>query len=182
MSRPALLMTLMVSAFCAQSAALAVLSASSAAVSAAPTHVTFAAKDAGEAIATITASCEKCDWGVEGREAATLRISLDGKYSQHLVLVRGDQRADYRITLGPVVAGPHNLSIDTDDTLSAKHIGAVAVRGVRTEIMPVRTDEQIAQSMAPILYARPNTLGKFTDVPLFMWYEIVPVTDGRQFR
>ena len=175
-------MTLMVSAFSAQSAALAVLSASSAAVSAAPTQVTFAAKDAGEAIATITASCEKCDWGVEGREAATLRVSLDGKYSQHLVLVRGDNRADYRITLGPVVAGPHNLSIETDDTLSAKGIGAVAVRGIRTEVMPVRTDEQIAQSMAPILYARPNTVGKFTDVPVFMWYEIVPVKDGRQFR
>ena len=175
-------MTLMVSAFSAQSAALAVLSASSAAVSAAPTQVTFAAKDAGEAIATITASCEKCDWGVEGREAATLRVSLDGKYSQHLVLVRGDNRADYRITLGPVVAGPHNLSIETDDTLSAKGIGAVAVRGIRTEVMPVRTDEQLAQSMAPILYARPNTVGKFTDVPVFMWYEIVPVKDGRQFR
>src|SRR6188472_135410 len=109
MSRPALLMTLMVSAFSAQSAALAVLSASSAAVSAAPTQVTFAAKDAGEAIATITASCEKCDWGVEGREAATLRISLDGKYSQHLMLVRGDKPSEYRITLGRVIAGTHTV-------------------------------------------------------------------------
>jgi hypothetical protein len=25
--------------------------------------------------------------------------------------------------------------------------------------------------MAPILYARPNTVGKFTDLPLLMWYE-----------
>ena len=36
--------------------------------------------------------------------------------------------------------------------------------------------------MAPIVYARPNTVGKFTDLPLLMWYEIVPTPRGRQFR
>jgi hypothetical protein len=40
----------------------------------------------------------------------------------------------------------------------------------------------VAQSMAPVLYARPNTVGRFTDMPVFMWYEIVPVPQGRQFR
>ena len=43
-------------------------------------------------------------------------------------------------------------------------------------------DDFVAQSMAPVIYARPNTVGKFTDVPVFMWYEIVPVPQGRQFR
>lgn len=28
----------------------------------------------------------------------------------------------------------------------------------------------------------PDTVGKFTDIPLFMWYEIVTVPQGRQFR
>ena len=36
--------------------------------------------------------------------------------------------------------------------------------------------------MAPIVYARPNTVGKFTDLPLLMWYEIVPTPRGRQLR
>ena len=36
--------------------------------------------------------------------------------------------------------------------------------------------------MAPILYARPNTVGKFTDLPLLMWYEVVPTPRGRQYR
>ena len=36
--------------------------------------------------------------------------------------------------------------------------------------------------MAPIIYARPNTVGKFTDLPLLMWYEIVPTARGRQYR
>ena len=32
-------------------------------------------------------------------------------------------------------------------------------------------DDFVAQSMAPFIYARPNTVGKFTDLPVFMWYE-----------
>jgi hypothetical protein len=36
--------------------------------------------------------------------------------------------------------------------------------------------------MAPIVYARPNTVGKFSDVPLLMWYEIEPTPRGRQYR
>ena len=144
MSRPALLMILLMSAFSAHSAALAVLSASSAAVlAAAPTQMTFTAKDAGEAIATVTASCEQCDWGVEGREAATLRVSLDGTYSQHLRA--GARRQAVGVPTSPSGGSSpatHSLSVDTDDSLSAKGIGAVAVRGIKAEVIPVRTDEQ----------------------------------------
>src|SRR5437899_2512447 len=49
--------------------------------------------------------------------------------------------------------------------------------------MLARSDEAfLAQSMAPILHARPNTVGRFTDLPLLMWYEIVPTARGRQHR
>src|SRR5262249_48094829 len=37
-------------------------------------------------------------------------------------------------------------------------------------------------SMAPILFARANTVGKFTDLPILMWYEVAPTARGRQFR
>jgi hypothetical protein len=171
---------------CALSASLwlSAVSAQSASQSGldAPAEVQFVAREAGEAVATISASCQQCDWGVEGREAATLKVMLDGKYSQHLMLVRGSARSDYKVTLGPVTKGPHALKLSVDSDLSAKGIGPVKVSGIKADVMPVRTDEQIAQSMAPILYARPNTVGKFTDVPVFMWYEIVPAEGGRQFR
>ena len=142
----------------------------------------FANSVPGEGVAVITASCERCDWGVEGREAAALRIVLDGRYSQHLLLVRGDRPSEYRVTLGRVGAAPHTLEISLDRTLSAKDIGAVTVTSASVSVAPVGDDDSLAQSMAPILYARPNTVGKFTDVPVFMWYEIVPVAAGRQFR
>src|ERR671934_3011395 len=72
---------------------------------------TFSAPAAGEAVATIRAGCARCDWGELGREAAALRVSLDGRYSQHILLARGADPADYRVTLGAVGVGIHTLQI-----------------------------------------------------------------------
>jgi hypothetical protein len=142
----------------------------------------FEAKAAGEAIAVVRASCERCDWGVEGREAAALRLSFDGKYSQHVLLNRGGGTWEYHVTLGPVTPGTHRLFVHFDPALSAKDLGKVTVAAVSTHVIPAGSDEHLAQAMAPLIYARPNTVGKFTDVPVFMWYEIVPAPQGRQFR
>jgi hypothetical protein len=142
----------------------------------------FEATQAGEAIAVVSASCERCDWGVEGREAAALRISFDGRYSQHLLLTRGSGTWEYQVTLGPVSPGTHRLFVHLDATLSARDTGKVTVGSVSTHVIAAGSDEHLAQAMAPFVYARPDTVGRFTDVPVFMWYEIVPVPLGRQFR
>ena len=142
----------------------------------------FANAVPGEGVAVITAACERCDWGIEGREAAVLRVSVDGRYSQHLYLVRGDKPSEYRVSVGRLAAGPHRIEAAVDSALSAKGIGAVTIPSIAVSVAPVGEDSSVAQSMAPILYARPNTVGKYTDVPVFMWYEIVPVAGGRQFR
>jgi hypothetical protein len=47
---------------------------------------------------------------------------------------------------------------------------------------PGQSTDYTALSMAPIIYARENTVGKFTDLPLLMWYEAVPTSRGRQYR
>src|SRR5215211_8748384 len=70
---------------------------------------TFMAEYEGEAVASVRAGCARCDWGESGRESVALTILLDGKYSQHLQLVRGEAASDYRITLGHVAKGPHRL-------------------------------------------------------------------------
>ena len=142
----------------------------------------FEAKQAGEAIAVVRATCERCDWGVEGREAAVLRVSFDGRYSQHVVLARGSGTWEYRLTLGAVTPGTHRVFVHLDAALSARDIGKVSVPDVNTHVIAAGSDEHLAQAMAPVLYARPDTVGKFTDIPVFMWYEIVPVPEGRQFR
>src|SRR5438067_78168 len=143
---------------------------------------TFDAATAGEAVVVITAGCSSCDWGVEGREAAALRISLDRRYSQHLVLARGESPSEYRITLGAIRKGVHRLTIQRDPALSARHAGVAEIVAATVDVVPPGGDAFVAQSMAPILFARANTVGKFTDLPILMWYEVVPTTRGRQFR
>lgn len=147
-----------------------------------PVDRAFTASAAGDGVAVIHASCDPCDWGVEGREAAALRVLVDGKYSQHLLLARGSDDADYHVSLGRIDAGEHRLRIEADPALSAKQAGAATVSRVDIVVITPAGDDYVAQSMAPILYARPNTVGRFTDLPVFMWYEIVPVPRGRQFR
>jgi hypothetical protein len=143
---------------------------------------TFRVPAAGEGVAVIHASCGRCDWGVEGREAAALKISIDGTYSQHLLLARGSDDADYHVSLGPMAVGDHKLRVEVDPKLSSPQAGPAAISKVDIVVITPAGDDFVAQSMAPVLYARPNTVGRFTDLPVFMWYEIVPVPQGRQFR
>src|SRR6476661_9050996 len=71
----------------------------------------FQAPVDGEAVAVVHASCADCRWGQDGREAAAVRVLVDGKYSQHLLLARGSDDSDYRVTLGPVAKGGHTIRI-----------------------------------------------------------------------
>jgi hypothetical protein len=141
----------------------------------------FSFNRVGEIVAEIQASCARCDWGEAGREAAVLRLSVDGKYSQHLVLFRGEAPAVYRVRLGTLPRGHHQLRVERDEELSAKGAGPASIDVLGVAFVSDGNDEG-AEAMAPIVYARPNTVGKFTDVPLLMWYEIVPTNRGRQFR
>jgi hypothetical protein len=137
----------------------------------------------GEVFAHVLASCAGCDWGETGRESVALRVEVDGKYSQHLQLVRGNATADYRIGLGRLATGLHRLTIGRDPALSAPGAGPATIDVPDFSIyVPGQSDDFTALSMAPIVYARPNTVGKFTDLPLLMWYETVPTSRGTQYR
>ena len=142
----------------------------------------FEVATAGEAVAVVQAGCARCSWGEAGREAAALKLSIDGKYSQHLVLARGESVADYRVTLGAVAPGRHTLTIERDTSLSAKSAGPASIAAVTITVVPRTSEEFTAQSMAPILHARPNTVGAFTDLPVIMWYEVAPTPRGRRFQ
>jgi hypothetical protein len=54
----------------------------------------------------------------------------------------------------------------------------------RIDVATIREGEPAYEGLAhaPILHARPNTIGKFTDVPLLMWYETGPTPRGRSYR
>lgn len=156
------------------------------------THA-FDVRYACEVTVVLRAFCAGCSWSAEGREAAALRISVDGTYSQHLFLSRGDEPADYRVSLGRFEPGRHAFRVDPDPAATAAHVGSVSVSlnnidQLFEEGAPSpspsqgETRDYTALSRAPILHARANTIGRFTDLPILMWYEVVPTVRGRQFR
>jgi hypothetical protein len=135
-----------------------------------------------EVTATLTASCAGCDWGRRGRESAALEVRVDGRYSQHLLLTRGAETAEYRIALGRLAAGTHSVSVSLDTAASGSEIRSAAVAGLALEPVFGGSQEEAALAHAPILHARPNTRGRFSDVPLLMWYERETTPRGERLR
>ncbi len=136
-----------------------------------------------EVVVTVRAGCTGCAWGESGREATALRVLVNGKYSQHILLYRGEAPADYRIALGMYSPGRYRLTIERDPALSARAAGRVSIDIPRIEYLARgKSSDYTAQSLAPILYARANTVGAFTDVPLLMWYEMETTSRGWRLR
>lgn len=139
----------------------------------------FDVPETSEAVATITAGCARCDWGVSGREAAALKLSIDGEYSQHLLLVRGDAPAEYRVLLGTLPPGKHKLTIDRDAARSAVRAGEATIKAIDVRLFGPETLEFKWLAGAPFLYARAGTVEKFSDVPLMMYAE--PSAEGQGY-
>jgi hypothetical protein len=160
-----------------------VAACSPAAAHAAPIASTpFTAQRAGEAVLTLDAACPRCSWSMPGREAVALRILLDGAYSQHvLVTGRGRDEAT-RVLLGAVAAGPHAVSIELDHALGAPDAGSVEIASMHVSLVTPDDAAFEALSHAPILYARADTIGRFTDAPVLMWSEATPTPRGHEYR
>jgi hypothetical protein len=165
-------------------AALTVYAGMAASQAAIPFETSFKLSAAAEVIATFTASCDQCAWDVEGREAVMLVVSLDGRYVTHLPLVRQGTAA-YGILIGRVDAGDHKVSVRIDSELTAiglRNRDATHIRDIQFSSVSSAAPEYTALSLAPILYARPNTIGRFTDAPVFMWYEREATPRGTRYR
>lgn len=143
---------------------------------------TFDVAGPSEVVAVVDAACEGCLWSKKGREAAVLVLSVDGRYAQHLVLVQGEGPAEYRVALGAQPPGRHTLTIALDPEASAPGVGWTTVAEVRVLVTPEGAGEHAALAHAPILHARPNAVGRFSDVPLLMWYETESTPRGSRIR
>ena len=132
-----------------------------------------------EAIARLKVRCDRCDWEKTGSEAVVLRLTLDDRAPIHLPIVRNGE-ADYDVMLGAVGAGKHSLSIVEDAALTATTLKGVNAAQWTVTIDQIEADAGTyeALSRAPFVHARPNTVGKFTDVPVLMWYEVERVPNG----
>src|SRR4051812_34750001 len=142
---------------------------------------TIALDAAAEVAAVVSARCDQCAWDVAGREAVTLRVLLDGQYSQHLPLVRSGA-ADYPIALGHMAAGRHTVRLEVDSLLTAAGLRNPGVTSASVRLTPIPAGTSLPLTLAPVVYARANTIGRFTDVPIVMWYEFSPTPRGTRYR
>src|SRR5216684_2547656 len=91
----------------------------------------FALAQPSEVAATVSARCGGCAWSSPARPGAVLILDVDGRYSQHLILTRGEGPADYRVPLGSLGAGTHRLRIRLDRGWTPRAVQEVAVEEVR---------------------------------------------------
>lgn len=138
----------------------------------------FTLTEPAEVVAVLTAACAGCAWGEKGREAAVLALRVDGRYSQDLPLVQGAGPAVYRVQLGTLDAGQHTLDAQVDAASAAGTRDVTA--HVAFERVPLASPEHVALAHAPILHQRANAVGRFTDVPLLMYYEVAPLPAGQR--
>jgi hypothetical protein len=119
----------------------------------------------------LTASVPGASWREKGREAAAVTVYLDDRYHQDLFLYNGPQRTLYQVSLGRIQPGAHKVRIELNRSQSAAGVQSAVVH--LAEIKPVWKShpEFAAIAHAPVLYARPDTIGHFSDIPLLMYVE-----------
>jgi hypothetical protein len=86
--------------------------------------------------------------------------------------------------LGEVAPGSHLVHAEHDGSLSSKDLApdAAVLESIVVREVAADAQEYRALSLAPFVHARADTVGRFTDVPLFMWYEIEPSPRGVRYR
>lgn len=127
----------------------------------------------------IEARSPGADWARKGAEAAALVVTVDGAYNQHVLLWAGEEFYHYRVLLGRLPKGRHKISLAFDEERSAAGARRAEVRSLKVDIpfafiSPDPAGHYFAVEHAPVLYARPNTIDHFTDIPLLMYYEVLP--------
>ena len=100
------------------------------AVAAPLSKTSFSLDQPAEVVATLHAGCERCDWGVAGREGAAVTIAVDGRYRANVMLTRGEDDAEYRVLLGRYARGSHTVTVGSDPSATAPGVGAVRVSRV----------------------------------------------------
>lgn len=131
----------------------------------------FQLKTEAEVLLDLTASAPGTSWANAGSEAAVASISVDGRYNQDVFLFAGARVFTYQVLLGHLPAGEHRLRVDLNRKRSAAKATAIDVKDAKISFVDRTSPDYEALSLAPILYARPNTIGRFSDIPLLMWCE-----------
>lgn len=130
----------------------------------------FTTSQAGQVVAEIEMRSPESDWAVKGKEASVANLMVDGKPHGQVVLWAGERKTIYPVLLGSLPPGEHEIRVERNGTHSAKLSQLEAFRASVREIGPGHADYAAYANM-PVLFARKNTIGSFSDVPLIAYCE-----------
>ncbi len=133
----------------------------------------FQVDAAAEVVAEMDLSAPGADWGRAGREGVMLNLSVDDGAKQQVMIFSGEMRHRYRAFLGEIAPGAHVLKLERHPDYSARGVQMQA-HGVTFRQYKPSDAEYAVVANAPVLFARPNTVGKFTDVPMLAYCENLP--------
>jgi hypothetical protein len=131
----------------------------------------FSVAAESEALLDLTASAPGTSWRERDAEAAVVTIYVDGQYHQDVILFAGAPEFTYQLMLGRVGPGEHGLRVEFNSKQSAAKATGVKIGDAKVTTIDRKHPEFQAIARAPIIYARPDTVGKFSDIPLVAYYE-----------
>ncbi|GBC82443.1 hypothetical protein HRbin10_01566 [bacterium HR10] len=143
---------------------------------------TFRVDAEAEVVAELQARSPEANWGEAGREAAVLAVLLNERYHQDVVLFAGAEPFRYALHLGRVRPGAHTVRLMWNRARSAPHVPAPVIEDFTLHPVSRADPEFLPLAHSPILYARPNTIGRFSDIPLLMWYEVTRAPETLTIR
>jgi len=130
--------------------------------------IPFRTPASGESVADLTLDAPGCSWDTAGKEAAVVRARVDSGVPFHIFVYGGSRAVAYPVFLGPLTPGDHTLSLERDAMHSAPEC---EYRLIKHEVRHYAAGDPMFQVLAhaPVLFARANTVGKFTDIPLLLY-------------
>jgi len=130
----------------------------------------FKVKRRAEVVAELDMSSPASNWAQPRREAALADLTIDRNATQSIMLYAGEDHYTYPAFLGALDAGSHELQVERDTRYSAPAAG-LAIHSARFREVASEDPYWSALAHAPVLYARANTIGRFTDIPLLSYCE-----------
>jgi len=143
---------------------------------------TFQVAAESEVLLDLTATAPGTSWVESGREAAVVTIFVDGRYHQDVILFGASRTFTYPLMLGRLVPGTHSLRVDYNRKQSAAKASIVEIKDTKITAVDKSQAEYQALALAPFIYARTNTIGRFSDAPLLPWYEVEHGPSGTTIR
>ncbi|MCS6954375.1 MAG: hypothetical protein RMK57_12475 [Bryobacterales bacterium] len=123
-----------------------------------------------EVVAELHMRSPGADFAKPGREAAVATVSVSSKPAHAVVLFAGENLFPYRVFLGELPVGEHMVRVERDASRSAGGAGLEIASARFFPYRPGDADYRVV-AHAPVVYARPDTLGRFSDVPLVLYCE-----------